>query len=78
MIPSLTAVWKSGLDVILETLVASLDRTKNRFGEAPLTICTPDIPAAWVGDRSTAICDSPRSTSSFCTLGSTLRITILL
>ena len=75
--PYRTACWNFGLDVILEIFGLSLVSRKNRFGEAPLTICTPDMPCAWVGERSTAIWDSPLSTSSFCTLAWTLRITIL-
>src|SRR2546421_10533653 len=75
--PYRTACWNFGLDVILEIFGLSLVSRKNRFGEAPLTICTPDIPCAWVGDRSTAICDSTLSTSSFCTLAWPLLITLL-
>ena len=75
--PYRTASWNFGFEVILEILGLSLVSRKNRFGEAPLTICTPDSPWAWVGERSTAICDSPLSTSSFCTLAWTFRITIL-
>ena len=74
--PSRTASWNIGLEETLETFGLSLVSRKNRFGDAPLTICTPVMPWAWVGDRSTAIWDSPLSTSSFWTLASTLRITI--
>src|SRR6476619_4703055 len=77
LMPYRTACWNFGLDVILEIFGLSLVSRKNRFGEAPLTICTPDMPCARVGERSTAIWDSPLSTSSFCTLAWTLRITIL-
>src|SRR5215469_523275 len=75
--PSRTACWNCGFEETFETFGLSLVSTKNRLGEAPLTICTPDMPWAWVGDRSTAICDSPLSTSSFCTLAWTFLITIL-
>src|ERR1700761_9156865 len=75
--PYRMACWNCGFEVIFEIFGLSLLSRKNRFGEAPLTICTPDSPWAWVGDRSTAICDSPLSTSSFCTLASTFLITIL-
>src|SRR5438309_7285251 len=72
--PYRTACWNLGLDVILVIFGLSLVSRKNRLGEAPLTICTPDMPCAWVGERSTAIWDSPLSTSSFCTLAWTFRI----
>src|ERR1700724_532641 len=75
--PSRTACWNCGFDVIFETLGLSLVSRKNRFGEAPLTICTPDMPCACAGERSTAIWDSSLSTSSFWTFAWTLRITIL-
>src|SRR6266480_1038164 len=75
--PYRTACWNCGLDVILEIFGLSLVSRKNRFGEARLTICTPDLPWAWVGERWTAIWASPLSTSSLFTLAWTLRITIL-